>query len=137
MGYCFGGLVICPDTKRVLLVEPANHYQDVFWTFPKGHQDPDETSVECAIREVYEETGFFCETLSLKQINHEPGARSVFYFMTPLFRMKSPDNNEVQSVRWADVDEAERLLSMGENSRYKTRNLGLLKKVREYISTME
>ena len=43
----------------VLLVHRPK-YDD--WTFPKGKAEPDESDLDCALREVREETGLVCAT---------------------------------------------------------------------------
>jgi len=64
------GGVVWRKTARgnveVLLVHrPGEGYDD--WTFPKGKKDwMDESDEDCALREVYEETGYLC------QLGHEP-----------------------------------------------------------------
>jgi 8-oxo-dGTP pyrophosphatase MutT (NUDIX family) len=41
-----------PQPKSFLLMEHATR-----WDIPKGHVDPGETELECALRELHEETG--------------------------------------------------------------------------------
>ena len=56
-----GGLVWRRDdagrVEIAMIHRPS--YDD--WTFPKGKRDPGETTKECALREVLEETGLVCE----------------------------------------------------------------------------
>jgi 8-oxo-dGTP diphosphatase len=49
----YGGIIKCSSTGKYLLVKGFTGK----WSFPKGHQEQKETSKECAIREIYEETG--------------------------------------------------------------------------------
>jgi len=42
---------------KVLLVHQISYYGDSFWTLPKGHLEANETEVEAAKRELFEETG--------------------------------------------------------------------------------
>ena len=56
------GGVLCRDgddgeVEIAIIHRPA--YDD--WTLPKGKVEPDESAEECALREVWEETGFKCE----------------------------------------------------------------------------
>jgi bis(5'-nucleosidyl)-tetraphosphatase len=46
-----------------LLMQKSNRYD-----LPKGHIEPGETELECAIRELYEETGIEAKILQLDQI---------------------------------------------------------------------
>ena len=54
------GGVVRQDSKVLLIHRPS--YDD--WTFPKGKAHGDETDEDCALREVLEETGLRCRSLS-------------------------------------------------------------------------
>lgn len=49
---CAGGIII--NNKKEVVVVNQNHDS---WSLPKGHIDKGETTLEAAIREIYEETG--------------------------------------------------------------------------------
>ncbi len=49
---CAGGIII--NNKQEIVIVNQNHDS---WSLPKGHIDDGETSLEAAIREIYEETG--------------------------------------------------------------------------------
>jgi ADP-ribose pyrophosphatase YjhB (NUDIX family) len=53
-----GGFVIDPSTSKILLVQSRGQ----MWGPPKGTMQDNETVEECAIREVYEETGISLHT---------------------------------------------------------------------------
>ena len=55
-----GGLVFDED-GRVLLIRARDLRNQPVWTLPKGALKPGETSVDAALREVQEETGYRCE----------------------------------------------------------------------------
>ena len=42
---------------KVFLIHQYGSRGDLFWTFPKGHQEEGETPAAAALRELYEETG--------------------------------------------------------------------------------
>ena len=50
----YGGILLNKDNDKVLLVRDNSKN----WTFPKGKQMPGESDINCAKREVMEETGF-------------------------------------------------------------------------------
>ena len=54
-----GGVIF--EDGRVLLILMADLKGEKIWTFPKGHLEDGETAETAAIREVEEETGFYCE----------------------------------------------------------------------------
>ena len=55
-----GGLITRHNDGEleVLIVHRPKHLD---WSLPAGKLDPGETLAECALREVYEETGYVCE----------------------------------------------------------------------------
>ena len=58
--YSAGGIVVCGDS--VLLVCE----NEIFWGFPKGRLERDETALEAASREIIEETGCLDFTVGQK-----------------------------------------------------------------------
>ncbi|CAI9730826.1 m7GpppN-mRNA hydrolase-like [Octopus vulgaris] len=52
----YGAIILDPEMKFVLLVQ--GYWAKSSWGFPKGKINEDETEQECAVREVFEETGF-------------------------------------------------------------------------------
>ena len=55
-----GVLVMTDSPKRFLLMRHKDR-----WDLPKGHIDPGETDVECALREMNEETGIPLDAVEL------------------------------------------------------------------------
>jgi 8-oxo-dGTP diphosphatase len=103
-----GGIVV--RDGRVLLVHRPK-YDD--WAFPKGKLERGETWEAAALREVEEETGLRCELDAYVGSTHYPvgaGIKEVRFFL-----MRCEDDprprNEVDEVRWVDLDEAPALLS--------------------------
>ncbi len=99
---------------RVLLVHRPR-YND--WTFPKGKAKARESDLECALREVEEETGLRCaaerELPSTSYADRHGRPKLVRYWaMRPLsgtFRA----HREVDEVRWLSVDDAAEALTYG------------------------
>lgn len=52
----FGAILLNEDLTKVLLVQ--NYWAKNSWGFPKGKVNEDEDPSHCAVREVFEETGF-------------------------------------------------------------------------------
>jgi 8-oxo-dGTP pyrophosphatase MutT (NUDIX family) len=97
---------------EVLLVHRPR-YDD--WTIPKGKLEPGETHEQAARREVLEETGVDCELgrelPSTSYRDRKGRSKTVRYWaMRPLGGEPVP-SREVDELRWATLDEAERLLT--------------------------
>lgn len=52
-----GGIILNPRMDKVVMVKG---YMSKSWGFPKGKINKDERPIDCALREVLEETGFNC-----------------------------------------------------------------------------
>jgi 8-oxo-dGTP pyrophosphatase MutT (NUDIX family) len=105
------GGVVHRDGLVLLVHRPK--YDD--WTFPKGKAEPDESDLECALREVREETGLECATereLSETHYDDRFGRpkRVRWWLMTPLGGEFTP-SREVDEILWQTPAEAAELLS--------------------------
>jgi 8-oxo-(d)GTP phosphatase len=93
-----------------VLVAHRPYYDD--WSFPKGKHDPGETDLECAQREVREETGFDVvvgEPLpDVDYIDHKGRPKSVAYWAMERADAVSvfQPNDEVDQILWLAVDAA-------------------------------
>ena len=97
---------------RVVVVHRPR-YDD--WSLPKGKAGPGESDVECALREVREETGLACslgEELGTTTYYDRHGRlKSVrYYAMQPLGGGETPQA-EVDEVRWLGLDDARQILT--------------------------
>jgi len=108
-----GGLVL--DTEgRVLLIRARDLRDQPVWTLPKGALKPGESSVDAALREVQEETGYRCEIVrEMAPVTYwfQRGGRRIrktvrWYLMRPLAKVGEHDH-EVDEVLWADRSDAE------------------------------
>lgn len=63
------------DEWQVFLIHQMGRRNDTFWTFPKGHAEPNETPQETATRELFEETG-----LTPKRIEEDPIFTEQYFF---------------------------------------------------------
>jgi len=114
-----GGVVMNPETKRLLLVRVKNLQGQEVWTFPKGHIEQGERAAEAALREGAEETGWRCNIVSsLKKVQYwfkrDGGLvkKAVTWFlMEPRQQVGERDPQEILEVRWASPEEAEKIVS--------------------------
>jgi 8-oxo-dGTP diphosphatase len=96
-----------------VLVVHRPRYDD--WSLPKGKLDPGETARKAALREVLEETGFECVAgKKLDEIRYRDRKgrpkRVRYWAMRPVKGDFIP-NDEVDELRWVDLDEVASVLS--------------------------
>ena len=113
-----GGLVwrISHGAQQVLLVHRP-HYDD--WSFPKGKHDLNETDLECAVREVEEETGLSVQVgealATVEYVDHKGRDKTVAYWAMTVLEDSNDEefvaNDEVDEMRWLDVETALKTLS--------------------------
>lgn len=117
--FCASVFIINPQDKKILLVM---HRKNGKWTQPGGHIEDDETPEECALREVYEETGLrvrllgerfpreddFIRPLGIQKNRHSDGNIhiDIIYAAVPNNDIKPKINiEEESSVRWFSREE--------------------------------
>ncbi len=111
-----GGVVL--RHQDVLLIRVSDIKGRPVWSFPKGRLDAGETPAQAAVREVMEETGWYCRIdadLSTTEYWFQREGRRfrktvVWFKMSPLELSGVPDG-EVEEVQWVDLGEAPRRLT--------------------------
>jgi len=122
----YGGILLT-RTGKILLREPANHYDGYVWTFAKGRPEPGDTPEQTALREVLEETGYHAEIVDVLPGLYQGGTSSNAFFV---MRHMSPQGHlhwETQATRWVSFTEAEHLIGETTNSKGQIRDLAILK----------
>lgn len=109
--YSAGGVVL--RDGEVLLIHARDLKGKRVCSFPKGKLHPSETSVDAAIREVEEETGYRCrieDELPRSQYWFQRAGRrvkkTVRWFRMSVVEQTGGHDAEVELVTWAPVDEA-------------------------------
>lgn len=106
---------------NVFLIHQYGSRGDLFWTFPKGHQEEGETPAEAALRELYEETGLSVSHLyEGKQYEHTYTYthedtqinKTASYFAAEVAQGQwKVQEEEVESAGWFGFEEARALLT--------------------------
>ncbi len=89
-----------PSSTRVLLVQSHG----IKWGFPKGSMNDGETILECAIREVQEETGITIDPTQLSTSMQHKIDRATYYFLeypsTHPTCIPSVEDNDATGIGW-------------------------------------
>jgi 8-oxo-dGTP diphosphatase len=110
-----GGVVwrTTPRHQHEVLVIHRPHRQD--WSLPKGKRHRRETALECALREVREETGLRCtaaeELPEVRYTDSQGRARRIRYWAMQAVRGEFRPNHEVDEVRWTPLGRIGELLT--------------------------
>lgn len=133
----YGGILLT-RSGRILLREPANHYDGYVWTYPKGRSDAGEKPEETALREVREETGYEAEIVDVLPGVFKGGtSTNAFFVMQHIGPPGQFDARETASVRWADFDAAEALIGRTTNQVGRARDLAILQAARAWFRANE
>jgi 8-oxo-dGTP pyrophosphatase MutT (NUDIX family) len=95
----FGG--ICVNEKgEVLLVRQRLGKK---WSFPKGHREGQETCLECARREVREESGIEVPEMYVSFHTLKAGAYFIFPLVSSNVNLCIKDLKEIDEVKWVPL----------------------------------
>jgi 8-oxo-dGTP pyrophosphatase MutT (NUDIX family) len=114
-----GGVVV--RDGQVVVIVPTRRAADGsrVLALPKGHVDPGETPLEAAEREVREETGVVAEPVAelgesrywYRRDGRTIGKRVSFFLFRYVDGDTADHDDEVEEVRWIDLEEARTALS--------------------------
>ena len=108
---------MCHESEKVhgcILVSPEGRYLLVQgratgkWSFPKGHSLPDETSQECAQRELLEETGIQAPFMSSKTLHLAKGIYYLYNIRSEVVS-NTQDVNEIIQINWFTPNELRKM----------------------------
>ena len=111
------GCIILKDDKAFLICT-LDDGKEMFWSFPKGHQEAGETDVETALRETKEETGLDVEILDYEPIKtghliHGGTAyKEILLFLAkPLNEDLVLQDGEVEKAEWVQFEDVSKILN--------------------------
>ena len=113
--YSYGAVVYQKNKDQVLILLERMVQGHV--SLPKGHIEEGETPVECAIREIKEETNLDVDidTSFSHTISYQPGTNIkkdvTFFLATQKSQILLPQLKEVSSLEWVDGKKAINLLT--------------------------
>lgn len=104
----YGAILLSEDLKHVLLVQ--SFWAKSSWGFPKGKINENEDPAHCAIREVYEETGYdisklIVPTEFIEQTFNDQYIRLYLVKNVPITTHFAPrTRKEIKCIEWFPVD---------------------------------
>ena len=113
--YSYGAVVYQKNKDQVLVLLERMVQGHI--SLPKGHIEEGETPVECAAREIKEETNLDVDidTSFSHTISYQPGTNIkkdvTFFLATPKSQILLPQLKEVSSLEWVDGKKAIDLLT--------------------------
>ena len=105
-----GGGLVTRHSDGELEVQIVHRPKHLDWSLPAGKLDPGETLAECALREVYEETGYVCELgreLDKVEYTDRRGRiRQVHYWEMDAIAGNFTPSAEVDAIAWVPLVES-------------------------------
>ena len=102
------GIICSTDEKKYLLVQGKRSGK---WSFPKGHMEGRETALECALRELWEETGILLNdrvyrgTVKLSKNKDAKNSEYFVYNVDTERTISIQDPNEIIGAGWFSIEE--------------------------------
>ena len=125
-----GVLIFDKTLTKVLAVKNCYNPNNPKWGLPKGHMEEDEDFINCAKRELHEETGLIVninETDPYIKINNS--VYYVYYVLNKVNNITPIDTNEINESRFVEIEELLTLNSNREMYIALTKKLKFAKKI--------
>ena len=114
-----GGIIISNEFNNILCVMNKYTYKakEYKWGLPKGRIENNETYLECAKREIYEETGLKFPNSRFRV--YYPMINSIMYIIHLKIKKDNfliNDDSEIQFVEWKNIDDIKSDILNNKNS---------------------
>lgn len=102
--------IVIRDNKIILVKRTKGLLEAGKWALPAGFVDRDETLLDAAKREIFEETGWRVKDINLFRIKdspsrpHEDRQNIAFVFLSFADKKEGEKDNESDEVKWFDLD---------------------------------
>jgi len=102
------GVICGAPSKKFLLVKGRKARK---WSFPKGHMEGTETALDCALRELWEETGIrldgrtYSGTVKLSKNTDGKNSEYFVYNVESEIPARIHDSDEIIDAGWFTVEE--------------------------------
>ncbi len=110
-----GGMIVRRGADGKVEVAIVHRPGRLDWSFPKGKREAGEPLRACALREVFEETGFHCVLGAFvgrtEYIDRKERPKVVHYWLMRRLSGSFVAGTEVDELRWVDFAEANDLLT--------------------------
>ena len=102
----YGGIIIDPDSGKVLMRQPSDPAYGGELTLPKGGPDKGETPQQAALREVLEETGMKCKITGTVPGHYNSSGKSNQFFLMEVEENTGEYDSETKGIEWLKPDDA-------------------------------
>jgi 8-oxo-dGTP pyrophosphatase MutT (NUDIX family) len=99
------GIICVSSDDRILLVRGR---ESGIWSLPKGHIVGGELPHECALRELFEETGLRLESLKYQSVRKLYVGEYFIYNVDMESLPKIQDTREISEAGWYSIEELQR-----------------------------
>lgn len=107
-----GGIILNNDRSGIAIIYRANSND---WSFPKGHIEKGESSLDACMREIKEETGLDVELLKeLPALDYEDKKGNIINLNMYLVQSSEDDfvkENPKDILKWVNLNEVKDILS--------------------------
>jgi len=99
------GIICISSNNRILLVRGRS---SGIWSLPKGHLKGSELPHECAIRELYEETGIEFNRTNYSSVKKLYAGEYFIYKVNEELEPRVQDQREISEAGWYNIQELKR-----------------------------